>query len=136
MEPVDASPALMAHLGGAPANVDWPGSPRGSAARCPPLPAPGRRGVAGRIRAARLATPGGDPDLVDLAKQVYERMRAAMEERGGLHGPYHPEPDGLMPFAVHDNGSMLCWIPLDADPRTGGRSPSSTPASRRWPTVG
>ncbi|GAB3840254.1 hypothetical protein GCM10027610_047570 [Dactylosporangium cerinum] len=47
---------------------------------------------------------------------MHERMLAVMSTRGGLRPPYHPEPDGLVPFATYDNGAVACWIPVGADP--------------------
>jgi hypothetical protein len=43
-------------------------------------------------------------------------MLAAHASSGGQRGPYHPEPGGLVPFAMLDDGSVLCWNPLDDNP--------------------
>jgi hypothetical protein len=124
MEPIDAGPMLrelLAAASGRPVAAqvvtDWEAI---TARLGSLLPADYRRlvdaGVAGRIGPVWLATPGGDLDLVDLPRRVYAEILVALAERGGMRGPYHPEPGGLVPFGLHDDGSILFWNPLDADP--------------------
>ncbi|GAA3244275.1 hypothetical protein ACFO1B_31940 [Dactylosporangium siamense] len=102
-EPLDAAAVLLESCPGEPAEVS------------DNLPGDYRRllhaGVAARIRFAQLAL-----DVFDLSTQLHERMLAAMNTRGGLRPPYHPEPDGLIAFATYDNGATACWIPVGADP--------------------
>lgn len=119
--PVDASADLHSALGAqvtARPAVDW----LDVAARLgSPVPNDYQRlidgGVPERIGPVRLALPGGagESDLVGLANLVHARALAAHESTGGFREPYHPEPGGLVPWAIADNGAVLCWCPLGDD---------------------
>jgi hypothetical protein len=68
-----------------------------------------------RIGPVQLTWPAAD-GLSDLQRRLYERVVDAYETRGGSRGPYHPEPGGLVAWAVADSGHTICWLPATEDP--------------------